>query len=198
MNSHPHDASATTGRGPVLAGILSAASADDVLRTAFDRAELGDVPLIVLLADGGQLPGSVAYWAARHPRVVTTVSVAHGVDPAIALTAATGRAGVAVLPAAADAQEAAVLKAVTRRARCPVMTATADGAGERARGHQPPVPSEPVNLQPPTAVLPPLDGRRGRWTPGQPARPVRCPPRTHRPPRARPDARRSGTEARAD
>ncbi|GID32365.1 hypothetical protein C8E87_0309 [Paractinoplanes brasiliensis] len=162
MNSHPHDASATTGRGPVLAGILSAASADDVLRTAFDRAELGDVPLIVLLAGGGEPPGSVAYWAGQHPRVVTSVSVPHGVDPAIALTAATGRAGLAVLPAAADAQEAAVVRAVTRRARCPVLTATAGGAGERAPGNQPPAPDMSDHCRSSVPVPAPSAGRRLR------------------------------------
>ena len=127
MISHPHDMMATPVTGPVLAGLLSRSSADDVLRAAFVEADSRNVPLTVLiaasLAGDATVPESIERWTEKFPRVTVAVSVASGVDPAITMTAATGGSCLAVLPPPVDALESALLRAVTRRSRCPVLTA---------------------------------------------------------------------------
>jgi len=127
MISHPYDVMAAPVAGPVLAGLLSRSSADDVLRAALAEADRRGVPLTVLiaasLADDAAVPESIERWAEKYPRVTVTMSVAPGVDPAITLTAATGGSCLAVLPAPVDALESALLRAVARRSHCPVLTA---------------------------------------------------------------------------
>jgi hypothetical protein len=133
MISHSREACAPTGQGPVLAAILSALSADDVLRTAFTEADRRCVPLIVQMTAGETgdeaLTESIERWAEKYPHVPFTLSVVRGIDPAITLAAATAGSALAVLPAPANTFEAALLRAVTRRARCSVLTALTPGGG---------------------------------------------------------------------
>ncbi len=114
--------------GPVLAGILTASSADDVLRHAFDEAQRRVVALRVVAADldpgdEATLSELVDRWAGKYPDVPVSVSVHSVVDAAITITAATRCCGLAVLTRPIDARTAAVLRAVARRASCPIIAA---------------------------------------------------------------------------
>jgi hypothetical protein len=128
--------------GPVLAGILTVASAEDVLRLAFDEADSRVAALRVVTA--GLPPGAdaelsdlVTRWAAKYPDIPVTVAARHVVDPAITLTAATLGCCLAVLPGSTGARAAAVVRAVARRASCPVTIVDPHEnvmAGESSRG----------------------------------------------------------------
>jgi len=116
--------------GPVLAGIMAAATAEDVLRCCFAEAGRREVGVRVLLA--GPVPEAgvdvlvgdlVDRWAEKHPAVPVTVEVRRGLDAAITLTAATLHCGLVVVAEPADAQEAAVAHALARRAHCPLVVA---------------------------------------------------------------------------
>ncbi|MBM2616340.1 hypothetical protein JIG36_12310 [Actinoplanes sp. LDG1-06] len=127
MTTFPYDVSTPTVDNPVLAGLFSPASADDVLRAAFAEADRRRAPLTVLIAapaavDTG-LPDAIERWAEKYPAVALTVSKSSAVDPAIFVTAATGGCCLAVLPAPVTTLESALVSAVTRRSRCPVLTA---------------------------------------------------------------------------
>ncbi|MFF5289472.1 hypothetical protein [Paractinoplanes globisporus] len=127
MTTRP-DAGRPGTSGPVLAGILSMASAEDVLRQAFDEAQIRSVSLLVLFAglrpgDEADLSDLVTRWAGKHPDVPVSVTVRNAVDPAIAMTAATRCCCLAVLARPADARATAVVRAVARRAGCPLTTA---------------------------------------------------------------------------
>ena len=118
--------------GPVLAGILAVATAEDVLRRSFAEARRRTVTLRVLLAGPVTAAGEDALvgdlvdrWAEKYPDVPVTVAVRGGLDAAITLTAATRRCGLAVVAEPTDAHEAAVVEALARRAYCPVIVVTA-------------------------------------------------------------------------
>jgi len=112
--------------GPVLAGILAVSSAEDVLRLAFDEAQGRAVAVWVMAAgpageDEAELSGIVERWSGKFPDVAVTVSARSGVDPAIALTAATRTCSLAVLARPTDAYATALAGAVARRSGCPVV-----------------------------------------------------------------------------
>jgi hypothetical protein len=114
--------------GPVLAGILAASTAEDVLRHAFGEAQHRAVALRVMAAglapdDEPIVTELVERWAGKYPDVPVSVSVHSVVDAAITMTAATRRCGLAVLARPSDARTAAVVRAVIRRASCPVVLA---------------------------------------------------------------------------
>jgi hypothetical protein len=116
--------------GPVLAGILAASTAEEVLRHAFDEAQHRAVALRVVAAgldpdDEPALSELVERWAGKYPDVPVSVAVRGVVDPAITLTAATRHCGLAVLARPGDARTAAVVRAIARRASCPVVIAAA-------------------------------------------------------------------------
>jgi hypothetical protein len=111
--------------GPVLAGILSATTAEDVLRYGFDEAQRRAAPLRVLVAepataDLGRLIETISRWAEKYPDVASVVSVRTGLDAAIALAAGARGCGLIVVAETADARTEAVLRAVARRVRCPL------------------------------------------------------------------------------
>ena len=107
--------------GAVLAGILAVASADDVLRLAFDEAQHRGVELRVVAAGADtDLSESVDRWSAKFPDVPVSVAPCHGIDPAITLAAASRTCCLAVLARPADARATAVVLAVARRAGCPL------------------------------------------------------------------------------
>lgn len=114
--------------GPVLAGILTASSAEDVLRHAFDEAQRRAVALRVVAAgldpdDEPMLSELVDRWAGKYPEVPVSASVHSIVDAAITITAATRCCGLAVLTRPGDTRTTAVVRAVARRASCPVVVA---------------------------------------------------------------------------
>jgi hypothetical protein len=124
---------ACAAAGPVLAGILAARPAEDVLRCAFAEAQRRDVALHVLLAGPASAAGEeilvrdlVDRWAEKYPAVPVTVSVRHDVDAAITLTGASRRCGLVVVAEPADSHDAAVVQALSRRARCPLMIVAPD------------------------------------------------------------------------
>jgi hypothetical protein len=112
--------------GPVLAGILTVTSAEDVLSLAFDDARRRSAPLRVLAAglpaaDQNLLADLVGRWAEKYPEVPVVTVVRGALDPAITLAAETHSCCLAVVTAPDDARGAAVIGAVQRRARCPVV-----------------------------------------------------------------------------
>jgi hypothetical protein len=108
--------------GPVLAGLLTPASAEDVLRLAFDEAQDRVVGVrVVATADEAEPSGIVERWSGKYPEVPVTVSVLRAIDPAITLTAATRSCCLAVLPRPADTRATALIGAVARRSGCPVV-----------------------------------------------------------------------------
>jgi len=116
----PEEGTAMTG--PVLAGILAERTAEDVLRLAFAEAQDRGVAVrVVATVDAAELPDLVERWSGKYPEIPVTVSVRRGIDPAIALTAATRSCGVAVLPQPTDAYATALVGAVARRSGCPVL-----------------------------------------------------------------------------
>jgi hypothetical protein len=114
--------------GPVLAGILEAVSAEDVLRRAFDEAQHRAVGLHVLVAglppaDELAVSELADRWSGKYPEVPVSVSVSSVLDPAITLAAATRSSRLAVVGPAGDARVAATVRAVRRRATCPLIVA---------------------------------------------------------------------------
>jgi len=112
--------------GPVLAGILTASTAEEVLRRAFDEAQHRAVALRVVAAgldpdDEPMVSQLVERWAGKYPEVPVSASLHSVVDAAITMTAATRRCGLAVLTRPGDARTSAVVRAVIRRASCPVV-----------------------------------------------------------------------------
>ena len=108
--------------GPVLAGLLTVASAEDVLRLAFDEAQDRAVAVRVVTAgDDAELSSIVDRWSGKYPEVPVTLSAPPAVDPAFTLTAATRSCCLAVLPRPADARATALIAAVARRSGCPVV-----------------------------------------------------------------------------
>lgn len=116
--------------GAVVAGILDAASADDVLRSAFPEARRRGAPLLVVIT--AAVPVPVEPWAGKYPDVPLTVVDRHRLDPAIGLAAAARGGALLVTAEPAAPRDAAVLRAVTRRVRCPVVRVTGtNGSGRR-------------------------------------------------------------------
>jgi hypothetical protein len=114
--------------GPVLAGILTAASAEEVLRSAFEAAQDHATTLLVMPAGlepeaEAALSDLVDRWATKYPEVPVAVAMHSDIDPAIVIAGATRCCCLAVLARPADARAAAVLGAVARRAHCPLMLA---------------------------------------------------------------------------
>jgi hypothetical protein len=107
--------------GAVLAGILDVASADDVLRLAFDEAQQrgAEVRVVATAQDAG-LTETVDRWSAKYPDVPVSVVISRVIDPAITLAAATRTCCLAVLAHPADTRATAVVRAVARRAACPL------------------------------------------------------------------------------
>ena len=107
---------------PVLAGLLAVASAEDVLRLAFDEAQDRAVGVRVLATvDDAELAAIVDRLFGKYPDVPVTVSAPRAVDPAFTLTAATRSCCLAVLPSPTDARATALIGAVARRSGCPVV-----------------------------------------------------------------------------
>jgi hypothetical protein len=101
----------------VLAGLLTPADADDVLRRAFQEASARETTLAVLAAGAAAAPDyeaefhvAVARWGEEYPAVTVTVTVTvtrrPTFDPAIALIAATTGCVVAVVARAAGGRAA--------------------------------------------------------------------------------------------
>lgn len=110
---------------PVVAGILAATSAENVLRHGFETARDRDVPLHILVAgpaatDVGELRDLIERWTEKYPAVPATVSVRPGVDAAIVLAAAAHGGEMLMVAEPCDARETAIVRAVTRRAHCPL------------------------------------------------------------------------------
>ena len=117
--------------GPVLAGILAAAAAEDVLRRCFAEARHRGVGVRVLLGgpvtaagEDAQVGDLVDRWADKYPDVPVTVAARRGLDAAITLTAATRRCGLVVVAEPTDTHDAAVVQALARRAHCPLVVVT--------------------------------------------------------------------------
>jgi hypothetical protein len=107
--------------GPVLAGILAAGSADDVLRFAFAEADRRRVAVEVLDVGPERTDADlVDRWATKYPSVPVVRSARVRIDPAITLTGASASGALLVLAEPAGHREAAVVRAVSRRAHCPV------------------------------------------------------------------------------
>jgi hypothetical protein len=114
----------SAGEGPVLAGILAAESADDVLRFAFAEADRRRAAVHVVDVGAGHTDGElVDRWAAKYPSVPVTVSARVAVDAAITLTGASRAGALLVVGRPAGHHDAAVVQAVSRRAHCPVVIA---------------------------------------------------------------------------
>ncbi|MFC7277703.1 hypothetical protein ACFQS1_27250 [Paractinoplanes rhizophilus] len=110
--------------GAVLAGILDVASADDVLRLAFEEAQQRGADLRVMAtAPHAELTDTVDRWSAKYPDVPVSVVIRHVIDPAITLAAATRTCCLAVLARPTDTRATAVVRAVARRAGCPLVIA---------------------------------------------------------------------------
>jgi hypothetical protein len=113
--------------GPVVAGILAVASAEDVLRHGFEAAHDRDVPLHVLVAGpaavaglGDDVPEVIEHWSEKYPAVPVTVSAHAGVDAAIVLAAAAHGSELLVVAEAHDPGEGAIIRAIRGRVRCPL------------------------------------------------------------------------------
>jgi hypothetical protein len=81
--------------GPVVAGILAVASAEDVLRHGFETAHDRDMPLHVLVAGPAAVAGLaedvrevIERWSQKYPAVPVTASDRAGLDAATVLAAA--------------------------------------------------------------------------------------------------------------
>jgi hypothetical protein len=113
--------------GPVVAGILAVASAEDVLRHGFEAAGDRDVPLHVLVAGAAAVAGPagevhqvIERWSEKYPAVPVTVSVHAGLDAAIVLAAATHDGGLLVVAETHSLREDAIIRAIRRRVHCPL------------------------------------------------------------------------------
>jgi len=118
--------------GPVVAGILAVASAEDVLRHGFAAADDRGVRLHVLVAAPAATAGPVAElrdlierWTEKYPGVPVMVSIRAGLDAAIVLAAAARGSGLLVVAEPRDARESAVVQALTRRTRGSLVVAPA-------------------------------------------------------------------------
>jgi hypothetical protein len=105
--------------GPVVAGILAVASAEDVLRHGFEAAHDRDVPLHVLVAGPAAVAGRVddvheviGRWSQKYPVLPATVSVRAGLDAVIVLTAATSGGGLLVAAETHGSREDAIIRAL--------------------------------------------------------------------------------------
>ncbi len=114
---------------PVLAGLTADDDTDPVLRFAFAEAALRGAALSVLRVgfepgaerpDGG-LSDTLTAWADKYPEVPVIVTVRHHVDAAVALTAASMSAQLAVIAGPRpDRVPADVCYALLDRGWCPV------------------------------------------------------------------------------
>jgi len=114
--------------GPVLAGILSVRTAEEVLSLAFDEAQDHAVAVWVVAAglpaeDEDELSAVVGRWSGKYPDVAATVSARQAIDPAIVLTAASRVCSLAVLARPTNVFTTALIGAVERRSGCPVLLA---------------------------------------------------------------------------
>ncbi|NMO57253.1 hypothetical protein HH310_39530 [Actinoplanes sp. TBRC 11911] len=119
--------------GPILAGILAAPTAEDVLRYAFEEAYRRALSLRILVAGFGldHVGDTIALWAEKYPDVAHTMSARPGLDAAITLTAASRDCSLAVVAEPDDAHSAAVLRAAARRVHCPLTVVPHAAKGPR-------------------------------------------------------------------
>jgi nucleotide-binding universal stress UspA family protein len=114
--------------GPVLVG-LTAPDEDGTLAFAFAEASLRGVAVHAIHTSGAGEPAGVEIldrWSEKYPAVPVSHRRMPGVDPGIALVAASHRAqlliiGVSARPDAAPVSSGSLIHAVLRRSACPVV-----------------------------------------------------------------------------
>ena len=115
--------------GPVLVGLTAPEDQDGTLAFAFAEASLRGVPVHAIDTGGAGEPAAVEIldrWSEKYPAVPVSHRSMPGVDPAVALVAASHRAqlvviGATVRPDAAPVSSGSLIHAVLRRSACPVV-----------------------------------------------------------------------------
>lgn len=119
---------------PVLVGVAPGPGCDDVVGFAFAEAALRGAPLHAVYVEGGpddgpppdqMLAEALTAWSEKYPEVIVCQSIRRGVDAAVALTAASHSAQLAVIGAPrwvgrTEISPGSVVGAMTHRAGCPV------------------------------------------------------------------------------
>ena len=109
---------------PVLVGVDPAVGADPLAEFAFAEAALRGAPLEVmwLRADPGDsiAADAVRRWSEKHPEVALSTTTRYGVDPAIAMTAASHSAQLVVVATTGRPATQWAARALVDRAGCPV------------------------------------------------------------------------------
>ena len=122
--------------GPVLVGLTPSDDRDGKLGFAFAEASLRGVPLLAIdTGTSGEPAGleNLDRWSEKYPAVPVSHRSMPGVDPGIALVAASRRAQLVVIgaPVRPDAlvSSGSLIQAVLRRSACPVVVVPDSSSG---------------------------------------------------------------------
>jgi nucleotide-binding universal stress UspA family protein len=127
MIHRPFDLPAPAGTRPVVVGLADPAESEELLAFAFEESALRGASLLALHvrprayedSEVEALAAAVALWAEKYPEVPVRRVLRHGVDVAVAITAASHAAQLVVVGARRRIG-ASVSDALVHRAGCPV------------------------------------------------------------------------------